>query len=322
MKSKVLNILFVILLACSEPHDFEIVSSAVNIIDAKISDLVGRSYINMYVNTENGRVSIQSMNVNLITDQNDVIPFEYSPDENLYRPQDPTFAAESSVEYRMMASVQNEIIFESAAEQIESQVNFRFAIEDTTLFEPQIDGITGVEKKAKAFVARIPPIAENTYLKLDFKYSFPDMFTGDTTVRSFIDEFALFTNVGIAQTMDSIAIPVRSKVFSGWFFTDHTILSIFCNEGECTFEDPCCGNPCCGYSETWPAVYEIVAQSMSLDTYNYWEGVEKLNNNNGLVLDTYPFPLKGNVSCSNCNGETIGLFRVVSETRERITIEL
>ena len=322
MKSKALNILVVILLACSEPHDFEIVSSAVNVIDAKISDQVGRSYINMYVNSESGRIGIQGMDVALVTDQNDVIPFAYSPNEDLYLPQDPTFAAESNVEYRMMASVQNEIIFESVAEQIESPVNFKFAIEDTTVFEPGIDGITGVEKKAKAFVARIPPTAENTYLKLDFKYSFPDMFTGDTTIRSFIDEFVLFSNVGIAQTTDSIAIPVRSKVFSGWFFTDHTILSIFCIVGTCTFDDPCCGNICCGYSETWPAVYEIVAQSMSLEAYNYWEAAEKLNNNNGLVLDTYPFPLKGNVSCSNCSGETIGLFRVVSEIRDRITIEL
>ncbi len=323
MKTKVRNLVVVVLLACSEPHDFEIVNTAVNVVDAKISNLIGRSYIDIYQNLASGKIYIQDLNVALVTDQNDVIPFIYDPGENSYRPLDENFVADSDLEYRMVASGQNEIIYESSFERIEPPVNFKFAIKDTTLFDRQVDGITGVAKEARAFVARLPPNLERAYLKFDFKYSYADFFTGDTTTREFLDESVLFTSVGINQTSDSIEIPLRVKTFTGWFFTDRSIPAFACSQDDiCDRDDPCCGNICCEFQRTWPAVYEIESQSMSLNAYNYWEAVKKLNSNNGLVLDTYPFPLKGNVSCSNCDNETIGLFRVVSETRKKIEIAL
>ncbi len=323
MKRNLLKFVIVGLIACSEPHDFDVgVNTIVNIVDAKISNLAGRSYVEIYRSLNGEKIGIQDLDVSLLTNQGHSIPFTFSAEENLYRPLDPTFVTDGSLEYRMIATGPGEITYESSAERIEPPVTFKFALKDTTVIGAQFDGVTGVERTAKAFVVRLPPMDEKAYLKFDFNYSFADLFTGDTTTRSFLDEFVLFSNVGIAQTNDSIEIPVRSKVFSGWFFTDHSILSIFCGEGECSFEDPCCGNPCCGYSETWPAVYEMVVQSMSSEAYNYWEAVEKLNSNNGLLRDTYPFPLKGNISCSNCINETIGLFRVVTEVSEKMVIEL
>ncbi len=326
MRATIEKLLVVSLLACSEPHDFDLSNNenVLNIVDARISNIQGRSYIDIYLNGINTKRPYEDLNVTLVNDLNEVIPFVFDQTESNYRPQDPTFAALRDRQYKLEAYDQSILLYESTMEQMASDIDFKFAIEDTTLFEPQIDGRSGLERIPKAFVARISPATDNTYLKFDFKYSFADFFTGDSTTRSFLDDFVLFSNDGIAQKSDSIEIPVGSKIFSGWYFTDPTRPANSCGEEDvCPVGDPCCGDPCCEFQPRWPAVYEIVAQSMTLDTYRYWESIEKLNSNNGLVLDTYPFPIEGNVTCENCRRiKTTGLFRVVYESRKRISIVL
>ena len=61
---------------------------------------------------------------------------------------------------------------------------------------------------------------------------------------------------------------------------------------------------------------------MTSEVYQYWEQVDLLIGNDGLVFDTFPFELKGNLTCDDCPMEVIGLFSAYSEIVERDTVML
>ncbi len=76
-----------------------------------------------------------------------------------------------------------------------------------------------------------------------------------------------------------------------------------------------CPFPCCMEFDLWLVEYYVNLESVSPRGYRYWEEVQRLRSNDGLVFDTYPFQIKGNVSCVNCDSETVGLFRTVFERK-------
>lgn len=60
--------------------------------------------------------------------------------------------------------------------------------------------------------------------------------------------------------------------------------------------------------------FNISAESMTKSTYEFWENIQKLMRNDGLIFDTFPFPLKSNVTCTNCENDVVGNFRTISKS--------
>ena len=78
---------------------------------------------------------------------------------------------------------------------------------------------------------------------------------------------------------------------------------------------------CCEYRDQWETVFKLELESLSKETFRFWEDLERLTTGNGLIFDTYPFPLEGNVTCQGCEGDFFGLLRASSTTvKERIVI--
>ena len=104
---------------------------------------------------------------------------------------------------------------------------------------------------------------------------------------------------------------------------------------ECTFLNPLpfcfmsrqiaatpCELPCCEEYIEYATVFRIRQESLSASAYDFWNQVEQLRNNDGLVFDTYPFPVRGNVSCDDCDLEVIGFFSAVGVLEESQVVVL
>ena len=124
------------------------------------------------------------------------------------------------------------------------------------------------------------------------------------------EAFELFscTDEEVCQQQQSVTLSLVD-------FRDWTFL----NTDSCDFTidpPPPCELPCCQDFLDYPTIFTIRQESLSSGAYEFWREVELLRENDGLVFDTYPFPINGNVSCDNCNLEVIGFFSAVAVLEE------
>ena len=147
----------------------------------------------------------------------------------------------------------------------------------------------------------------------------------DTTIDKDRSEYALFACSGPEDCPNIIDVQVGQTTRNEWFFIRR---SRFCDSLAVALPINFVLNcdersqGCCEYREDWPVIFEISLESMSREAYAFWESAEGLRNNNGLLFDTFPFPLNSNVTCQGCEEEVFGYFRTASTTikRERIIL--
>jgi hypothetical protein len=301
--------------ACSEPFSFDIVPGNVDVVDGRLSTIPGNSNISIYQIEESGiKKSLSDLEVSVISTDGSKTEFYFDSEMFSYKPVAETFAATAGSGYKMMAKAKDGSIYESSFDAAPEEIEFQIALDKAVrqeLFSElneviDIDGIAGV--------AVIPTQGDNFYLKLDFRYYYENIFDRSVIEIQFNpDEFVL---VGCDESLDcskQLEIPVGFKqTEKPWRFQNP---ASFCdNARDCASPTEDCCSPCCMESTFWSADYEISLKSLSLSSYNYWKNIQRLRENDGLIFDTNPFPIKGNVDCTECENTTVGFFRVYSET--------
>lgn len=312
---------FLILLACSEPYEFpNIGNDPIDIVDGKVSTIPGRTYVEVYRLENNVRTNIRTLTVKVISLSGQEIDLSYNVSSNSYRPNDINFAGAEGEQYRLEITTPEEITYQSSYDSISSLIDFEIDTNDTTLVDIGSSNQL-IREDAVAAIAIIPYNNETSYTKFEFSYSYIDYWTNRNVDVLFDDDFILYTNVNSSVFENTIDVPIGSKKIEPWLFYDLERPPSECTvAASCT--DPYCGNPCCHFEETWLVDFKIHQEAVSLETYEFWENVEKLRSNDGLVFDTYPFPLEGNISCTECEVKVIGLFRAVAENTKIIEIEI
>ena len=321
--------LFILLFSsCVESFDFAS-SKPIVVLDGKVSTLPKRSYVKVYQSLENGEIiNLTNLTIKVIDDSGREFPFIYDGDSlvNAYVPIEKTFKAVQGKSYKVEALNSNGTLYESSYDGTRKHIDFDLIIGDTTVVVPTADKQGFVRRKVTTATARLFSEENLVNSKLEFEYYYRDFFTSDTVLVKKEDDFVLFscTNTSCSNTTD---IPVGVTAQDGWYFIKKNrfcdSLSVKQTEMNLSFIENCeRSSSCCQYQETWPTVFTIYLESVSETVYSFWEDVEKLSSNDGLVLDTYPFSIEGNVTCINCTEEVFGLFRSVSETVQSITIDL
>lgn len=315
-------LLFIFLFSCAEPFDFGIQPTDITVIDGKVSTEQGQSYVAIYRMVNGDQIDQDGLEITILSNLGETVDFMYDATERVYLPQDPGFTGTIGLGYQLQVSLNGEILYRSDYDVIPDPVFFTIEARDTLISELVGPFNLLVDKKAVAAVANITQVINDVYAKLEFSYSYLDYFTNERIVVKNSDDFILFNNLNIDESQQAIDVPVGNKLITPWFFFDESRPPALCQSAAECGSDPCCGNPCCEYRATWLTEFNITQETMSSETYKFWENVEKLRNNDGLVFDTFPFPLKGNITCVQCDQEVVGLFRAVAETSNQIDVVL
>ncbi|MEO9870477.1 DUF4249 family protein [Ekhidna sp.] len=309
----------VFVVSCSEPFEID-KKSEIIVVEGQISNLISRSFIRIYRLNEEGNItSFPDLVVNVMTESGDEFAFRTSKGSNLYLPA-AGFTGVVGERYRMEARGPEDLFFESTYDMLVEPIEFELNTKDTTIAILNSLNIINFSQ-GTAVIAEIPSQENSIFSRMDFKYSYIDYFTEKTVEVQTEDEFVLYSCDDDVSCLTSTNIPVGSTTRHEWFFLLNTQA---CGSAADTLNllENCNATSCCQYFEDWPAEFEIRVESMSQESYEFWAEVVRLRQNNGLIFDTYPFPISGNISCENCDKEVVGIFRTVSETFEKKTVIL
>lgn len=299
------------LYSCSEPFEISRQSEIV-VVEGQISNLTGRSFIRIYLLDETGNAtSIPELDINVITRSGTQISFVSNANSNLYLPE-AGFIGLVGEEYKMEATSPEGLFFESTYDMMVKPLDFNLNTKDTIIAD--VDNLNVVNlREATAAIAEIPSQDEPVYSRMDFKYSYIDYFTWEVVEVQDEGDFVLYECDDDQSCVNDRDIPIGATTRNEWFFIDP---SEICKRVADTLNlvENCDETTCCEYFAEWPAQFEIRAESMTSESYSFWKEVERLRNNNGLIFDTFPFPVSSNVSCVNCDQEVVGIFRTISET--------
>jgi hypothetical protein len=295
----------VLLFSCSEPFSFENASSTIVVVDGEISTEFGSSYVRIYkVINDRYKEPINDLDVRVITDDGQIYQFRYNDDDEVYASIDFYFVGQEGARYRMEASSNEGIVYESTYDSIPIPLDFDVTLKDTTVIQfTEFDVL--VERRAVAAIAILKPTENVIYTKLAFRYSYIDYFSADSIGKSDPNKYILHEALSDGK---NIEIPVGLRIVEPFVFVN---------------SDPKCNNmplgtpcslPCCRIEEFWRAKFEISSESMTKASYEFWIDAQKLTNNDGLIFDTNPFPLKTNVTCTNCENDVVGNFRTISKS--------
>lgn len=307
-----------ILVSCTEPFTFQKGELTIDVIDAKISTIEGRSYISIYRKINDTlQVNLSDFDVNVVSEGGNQYAFVLDTESNTYRPEEASFRGEPGSKYKLEAISLEGQLYESSFDSIPIPVDISIGIKDT-IISSFIDAGNINRRSATAALAELPQLSSPTYTKMEFSYYYIDFFSQERVQVKNRDEFILYSCISSAQCNDPIDIPVGVSFADEWYFINPPACDEFirANPGVQLIFTEVCPFPCCQFEDDWDTDFEIIFESMSLEAYTYWENLEKLRNNDGLVFDTFPFALRGNVVCETCPNEVVGLFRAVGETIE------
>ncbi len=316
-------LLLFILSSCSEPFEFDVEEGAFNVIDAKVSTAEGGSYVRIIALNDSTETLRNDFTVQVISDRGEVVDFSYDRSSGNYLPVDPTFRGDNGVRYRFSAFNNDGILFDSSYDSIPDSFPIDINIADTLVLKLSTVLDSFILTEAVVSTAIVPFTSDVFYSRLKLVYAYQDYWMSDSTIVEEIDNFILFNNFQVDIPSSGAIIPLGIRVNEPWLFFDATQPAAFCNSVilfNCP--NPCCGNPCCHFEDRWVMDFRLVQESLSPATYDYWENVEKLRNNDGLIFDTFPFPVEGNVECTGCDNQTLGLFQAVSESVSSVQREL
>lgn len=315
-------LLLIFLFSCAEPYDFGVQRADITVIDGKVSTEQGQSFVSIYRIVNEEQIDQDGLEIMIFSNLGETVDFMYDATDRVYIPQDPGFSGTIGVGYQLQVSLNGTLLYQSDYDILPDPVSFTIEARDTLISELVGPFNLLVDKKAVVAVANIPQVTNDVYAKLEFSYSYLDYFSNERILVSYSDDFVLFNNLNVDGSVQTIDVPVGNKLITPWFFFDESRPPEQCQSAPECGSDPCCGNPCCEFRATWLTEFNITQETMSSETYKFWENVEKLRSNDGLVFDTFPFPLKGNITCIQCDQEVVGLFRAVAETSNQIDVVL
>ena len=201
----------------------------------------------------------------------------------------------------------------SSSETIQEPLPFELTILDTTRIVALEPGIF-VPKEGKAAVATLDATSmEDYFSRFMFRFEYVQPLTRLTEAEQQLDEFKLvecYSNESCTNSPLNITVGVVNR--RSWKFLD----------SGCRPPPLDCALPCCVEFRDYQTNFIVTQESYSETSNLFWQQVDLLLSNDGLIFDTYPFPITGNVSCDDCNIEVIGFFSAVSvnEQTEMVTL--
>lgn len=305
-------IIIMLLCGCSEPFEIQQTRTLLDVVDGKISTLEGNSYIRIFQQVDDStQRPIVDLNISVVDNNDDTFSFIYLSN-GVYIPQDPSFRGVEGSSYRMVAS--NEVIaIQSSSDIMPAAIPLSMATVDT--FLSILTPLNLIQKvDAVGAIALIPSQSGGSYARLRFEFAYQNPLIGEVETTMFKDQYALFScETGNSCNADSTRLPVGLTNQQVWRFLNSKNPDCLNIDGEVDTSNGCIP-PCCLFQEDWNAEFKIILESMSASSFEYWKQVQQLTNNNGLIFDTFPFPISGNVSCEGCQNEIVGQFRTVAET--------
>ena len=230
-----------------------------------------------------------------------MIEFTYDAESENYVPNDSQFAGLPGEQYRLIAVNEAGQSIISDYDIVPEPVDFELSVRDTTIL---VQNDLNLARRG-ARVASVDLVTQETISRFSFTLLYLDHWSKDTSYSSNTNEFVLLDHRGSMGSeigIDVSVLPVRDF----WVFQNVDL----CGPSR----DPAgCFLPCCITFPEWPVWFQISHETISVAAYEYWSEVERLTRGDGLVFDSYPFPLKGNIRCEECDGEVVGFFRAVSE---------
>ena len=296
------------------------------VLDGKVSTEIGKSFVRIYQLNEDGtRTSFDDFDIRIL--DSDGHEFSFTTQDsttNLFVPGAFDFVGNTGVGYKVIAKRPNGIVLESDFDVVAEEIDFDFEIGDTTVVISTESG-QPVIRPATTAIANVDINKESIYSKMDFEYRYVDFFTNDSvTVKE--EDFVLFYCDDTNECKSKEDVTAGFTTRFEWFFI---LRNRFCDSlasvSQVNFVENCEDDQltmgCCEYRAAWPTLFQLNVEALSKESFEFWEDLQKISSSNGLVLDTFPFPLKGNVTCTGCPGNFFGLLRASSETsKERIVI--
>ncbi|MFK7951695.1 MAG: DUF4249 family protein [Ekhidna sp.] len=309
MKQKILFISLFIFLGCAESIDFDIERDELLVVDGKVSTELNGSYIIMYKLGPESSVKQgqKGYDVSIISSEDEEIPFiESDTLAGRYIPRNSSFRGKIGFEYRLKATSPSGLVLLSSNDRIPNPAPFEMVLKDTT---EQITSESGflITRKTTTVLADLDTRKNDQYQsRFTFKYSYQHHYTKDTLYVIDIDQFSLF----------ECEVPSECQMTNELLITKQEDLIWFFWNPECGRRGMCFSS-CCFRATDWDTIFEVTQETMSTQTYKLWSDIEKLIDNDGLVFDTFPFTIEGNVSCENCDVKVLGNVRAVSVTKQK-----
>lgn len=343
-------LLFLIAIACQEPFDFDSPDASLVVLDAKVSTMMGETSVTIY-STSNEEVkkrkALSGFEVSLVTGTGVIIDFEEGETRGVYRPIDPNFIGEVGQSYRLSTVSPDDHQIISQYDSIHAPVDFELTLENVIETELNTETNSLIEMPAIGVFVDLHADREDYFSRFTFRYEYDHFFTESREFQRPVDEFVLYE----CRTPDICDDPAKkligTQVDRGWSFWDSTdhrcdslrtttyvaehpngILAAFIDCAPDSLAgvwlDPdgeyvCC---CCITFEDYETEFVVIQETLSNQSYRFWQNVDRLLNNDGLVFDTFPFPVTGNVSCENCPFTVVGQLRAVAETRKSQSVLL
>ena len=304
-------------IGCAEPIEFDIEGTEIMVVDGKVSTEPDESRIILYgLDQEGIRIPLSGYNVTVISGDGEEYNFIESEVPGEYRPAS-NFNGVVGQQYRMTAVTTGGNLIESTFDVIEVPNPFLLQTVDTIRTESQQLGITATID-AKAAIAVFESPETDYYARFKFQYEYIQPFTLETVVERDGEAFTLFSCSDLVNCTTEQSLVVELVDFREWTFLNP---QPFCFMSRQIASTPC-ELPCCEEYIEYATVFRIRQESLSASAYDFWNQVEQLRNNDGLVFDTYPFPVRGNVSCDDCDLEVIGFFSAVGVLEESQVVVL
>ncbi|MFK7951694.1 MAG: DUF4249 family protein [Ekhidna sp.] len=312
-EGKIRNIVLIISLmcfiGCAESIDFDIQKDELIVVDGKVSTETNESYVRIYkASSESDIKQDQSgYDVIILSSENEEIPFMESDTlPGRYIPSS-SFRGEIGLEYRLKATSPLGLVLRSSNDRVPNPAPFEMILKESIEQETSSSGFL-LTKKSIAILANIDTRNNDQYQSVfTFSYDYEHYFTNDSLTITDVNQFALF----------ECALPGECEKENGLLVAEQVDISWF-------FYDPACGPfrgcfpaSCCYRQNDWGTYFEVTQETMSSQTYKLWSDIEKLIGNNGLIFDTFPFAIEGNVSCENCDIKVLGNVRAVSVTKQK-----
>ncbi|WP_462250010.1 DUF4249 family protein [Ekhidna sp.] len=311
MKNTILFLSIVTIFGCTEPF-FELTKNRdhLDVVDGKISTIEGASYIRIFEQINDSiLVPIPGLNVSVIADDGEIFPFAF--EASRYIPISSAFKGEVGRQYRLEAFNES-ISIESSFDMIPDSIPLSMVTVDTfiTILVPPLNLVQKVD--AVAAIALITSENESQ-ARLRFEHSYENVLTRQIETTTF-DQYALYScDKNIDCNFNETRVPVGTTTQQSWMFFNLLIPDCRSNTGEVDISNGCIA-PCCLQQDDHLTEFKVYVEAMSVSSFEYWSQIEKLTNNNGLIFDTFPFPLEGNITCDGCENEIVGIFRAVAET--------
>jgi len=298
--------------ACVEPIDFDLQDFELIVVDGKVSNRIGESYVRIYKTfNEEGIAKTENVpgyDVWITSGSGEEINFVEIVN-GAYQLQDPNFTGSVGEVYQLHIIDPNDNLITSSMDTLPSASDFELVVNDTSrLVESSGDLL---KKRFKDVMIRINPNTDGYYSKFTFSYNYLDFFDGSSMTSSPDEWFSLF-QCGSTECNKLTTEIIYMQQDRDWRFFNETdtCLSLWNNPEAPT---PSCESvpTCCQMFDAYDTEFAVLQETLSRKSYSFWENVDRLRSNDGLVFDTFPFPINGNISCESCTYDIVGQFSAV-----------